>query len=293
MKYKVLVAVVFFLISAQCFVFAQEDVKAKHEAYYLCINTMEKEPPKAYQFCSEYLKKYPNDDARLVEFARKWLVSYEKISRYLNSTEPFFAAELGQTWAVYLPDLEKRIPIVSDKDDSHKIEIVRNFNSPSEDKLLSKAEAVYRNPQELSKELNGGWRYLSERDNLPEGEPKWWAGYSDTILSAEIVTTGAVLYYFNISKKLQKNPKLNDPGFTFSRTELKYDSSIKKFDKFERSGKVFNNVYVADLNLTWAQVCGGLCGHGFTRNKVVVLGEKGNILEMFLDAPVNRSSWVS
>jgi hypothetical protein len=32
---------------------------------------------------------------------------------------------------------------------------------------------------------------------------------------------------------------------------------------------------------------------GFTRNKLVVLDAKGNVLAMYLDAPVNSQFWVS
>jgi hypothetical protein len=62
---------------------------------------------------------------------------------------------------------------------------------------------------------------------------------------------------------------------------------------YERAGKTFNNVYVANMTLTWAQVCGGLCGSGFTRNKIVVMSPSGEILDMFLDDPVNNSSWIA
>jgi len=62
---------------------------------------------------------------------------------------------------------------------------------------------------------------------------------------------------------------------------------------YVRSGKTFKDVYVAEMILTWGQVCGGLCGYGFTRNKVVVLKADGEIVYVFLDDPVNSSSWVS
>ena len=39
--------------------------------------------------------------------------------------------------------------------------------------------------------------------------------------------------------------------------------------------------------------CGSLCGSGFTRNKIVVMSPSGEILEMFLDDPVNRTFWMS
>lgn len=87
--------------------------------------------------------------------------------------------------------------------------------------------------------------------------------------------------------------KIPENGFTFIESNLKYDSEIKKYAKFERAGKIFTNVFVVTMNLTWGEMCGSLCGAGFTRNKIVVLGEKGEILGLFLDDPVNNSSWIS
>jgi hypothetical protein len=74
---------------------------------------------------------------------------------------------------------------------------------------------------------------------------------------------------------------------------LKYEASIKKMDVYERAGKSFNNVYVANMTLTWGQVCGSLCGSGFTRNKIVVMSPSGEILDMFLDDPVNNTGWIA
>lgn len=73
--------ILFFAMSFHLCAFAQEDVKAKHAAYYLCINNMEKEPPKAFDYCSNYLNNYPDDGKRLTDFAKEWLSAYEKISR--------------------------------------------------------------------------------------------------------------------------------------------------------------------------------------------------------------------
>lgn len=109
-----------------------------------------------------------------------------------------------------------------------------------------------------------------------------------------LVTTEAVLYYYNISHALRnKEGKLKENSFTFLSSSLKYEASLKKMDLYERGDRRFSNVYVANMTLTWTQVCGSLCGSGFTRNKIVVMSPSGEILEMFLDDPVNRSSWVS
>src|SRR5688572_25835143 len=98
----------FFLTFSNYSVFAQEDVKAKHEAYYLCINTIEKDHSQAYQYCSVYLKKYPQDEARLVEFVKRWLTAYDLITLFIGSTEKLFVFDEGQLWAIFKPDLEKK-----------------------------------------------------------------------------------------------------------------------------------------------------------------------------------------
>ncbi len=113
------------------------------------------------------------------------------------------------------------------------------------------------------------------------------------MLETKIVTTSAVLYYYGISRKLRAEGKQKFGGYTLHSSELEYQSSIKKFVKYERGGKSFSNVYVADMNLTWGWMCGDLCGEGFTRNKIVVLSEKGEVLKMFLDNSVNNIFWVS
>jgi hypothetical protein len=62
-----------------------EDIPAKHASYFRCINNIETEPVRACQFCTSYLKTYPNDDQRLTEFGGRFVSAYEKIDRYLRS----------------------------------------------------------------------------------------------------------------------------------------------------------------------------------------------------------------
>lgn len=274
---------------------AQEDVKAKHAAYYLCIDNIEKDPDKAYGYCADYLKKYPDDDKRLTEFAGMFVTAYEKVDRYSRSVPAGDFTEVTPNWAVYKPGLSRFISNTNDEKGQYKIFISRQYGSPDEEKLLNKAESLYKNPQAARAEFLKTWRHMSqEHVSLPDGAPKWWVGAFDTILQAELVTGEAVLFYYNTAMLLRNNGgKIKENSFVFGYANLKYEASIKKMDVFTRSGKTFNNVYVANMTLTWGQVCGGLCGAGFTRNKIVVLGLKGEILEMFLDDPVNNSHWVS
>lgn len=290
MKYFLMCAILLFTSGLTL---AQEDVKAKHAAYYRCMNHIETDPHKAFEYCSDYLNKYPNDDKRLTDFAGKFVIAYTKISQYVKSVPMKHFTEITTDWAVYSPGLLATISSEDSRDAKYPIFIKREYGSPDEERLLAKAESLYKNPQPIELEFLRQWRYIAPDAVFPDGEPKWWAGRSD-ILATELVTTEAVLYYYNISHALRSNEgKLKENSFKFLSSSLKYEASIKKMDVYERAGTSFRNVYVANMTLTWAQVCGSLCGSGFTRNKIVVMSPSGEILEMFLDDPVNRRSWIS
>jgi len=292
MKYLLIAAI---LMCASGSVPAQEDIKAKHAVYALCVEHIEKDPHKAFEYCNDYLNKYPNDNKTQTEFVGKFITAYKKIAQWLKSVPANYFTEKTAKWAVFSPGLLATIPIENSRVGDYSILIKREYGSPEEDKLLAKAETLYKNPDRVDLELLKQWRYNAEPYViLPDGEPKWWSGPSGTIQAAALVSTGAVIYYYNISQALRSNEgKLNNNSFKFVSSTLKYEASIKKMDVYERSGKSFNNVYVANMTLTWGQICGGLCGSGFTRNKIVVMNPSGEILEMFLDDPVNRASWVS
>jgi hypothetical protein len=122
--------------------------------------------------------------------------------------------------------------------------------------------------------------------------PKWGRCGNDDIEMTDIVTASAVRYYYDLTLLAQKDPHLPS-GFTARETSMKYDAGIKFFVEYLHGKDTWHGVYVADLTLKWSFICGGLCGVGFTRNKIVVLDAKGDVLAMYLDAPVNLESWVS
>ncbi len=284
------------LLSISGLALAQEDAKANQAAaYYRCTGYMEKDPHKAYEYCSDYLKAYPNDNKARIDNVAKFVTAYQKISRYLKSVPITHFVEITPNWAVYSPGLLATIPTEESRDANYPILIKREFGSPAGEKLLAKAESLYKNPEGFDLVLFKGWRHIADENSvLPDGEPQWWSGTSTGILATDLVTTQAVLYYYNVLQTLrEKQGKLKETSATYSSANLDYKSSIKKMDVYERAGKTFRDVYVANMTLTWGQVCGGLCGFGFTRNKIVVMSANGEILEMFLDDPVNNSSWIA
>lgn len=176
-------------------------------------------------------------------------------------------------WFVYEPDLKTELPQTSENKGPFKIQILRSFSDSKEEAMLRKAEAVY--------------------PGSPGGKaPAWGALDNDNIQAARVVTASAVRYYYDLTLTARKNPHLPS-GFTAVAISLKYDGVLKHFDQYSHKKDSFENVYVADLTLEWGFSCGGLCGIGFTRNKVVVLDSDGNILAMYLDSPVNSQIMVS
>ena len=290
MKYFLIAAV---LLSTCGLAVGQQDNQAKYALYHRCIDQIEKDPAKAFEYCSEFVNKYPNGDE--YDYAFKFVTAYKRISQYVKSVPISQFAEVTKGWAVYSPGLMATIPCDKNRGGNYSVVIKREFCSPDEEKLLAKAESVYKNPEPVESDLLKQWRrYADPNEVLPDGQPKWWTAMPDVILSTELLTTEAVLYYVNITQTLRsKGGKLKEKSNTFSHANLKYEASIKKMDAYERAGKSFKDVYVANMTMTWAQVCGNLCGYGFTRNKIVVMSPTGEILEMFIDDPRNDKAWIS
>jgi hypothetical protein len=255
-----------------------------------CVTAMQQDAASAIEECRQYVARSASDDPSHAKVVIDWFAAYKRV-------QPYIAALLNlprdpdSQWLVYEPDLSLSIPEVAEPDGDHSAELKRSFADPFEDSLLTRAEAVYETPNKMVNTILRDPRWLAE--NLPEQtEPLWWVDGNDNVRLTTVVTARAVLHYYELSLKLRENPNAV-PGFKMYRTRLVYRASIERHRKYSHGKRLFSNVYVADLNLKWAHNCGGLCGMSFERNKVVVLSLSGEVLAMFLDAPVNSTVTVS
>jgi hypothetical protein len=271
--------------------FPQDNLQARRVSYALCETNLRKDPELAYKSCKEYLAKYPDDDSGRVQMAFKWVTAYEKVLAYTKALQTISSTSSNRDWLIFEPDLNIHLPQVSERDGNYKIEIARSFSNTREAEMLAKAEAVYGNQDKFISMIlrdPGSWA-----EDLPEqAAPLWGARGNDNVLVTEVVTASAVRYYYDLSISAREHRKFRSV-FQMISTGLKYTASIMHHAKYEHSGQRFDDVYVADLNLEWSSICGGLCGVGFTRNKLVVLDHNGDVLALFLDAKENRSMWVS
>lgn len=268
----------------------QEPASALSSAYGLCIAEINKEPLAAYNPCKQYLETQPHDDTRRSRYVRNWLASYEKAQPYISYLEGL-SPDKNASWIVYGPDTSIPLPETSDTEGAYKIEIARTFANSDEETMLREAEAIYPGPKWMIEEVARSFAVWAATPP-EEMAPIWGMPGNDRLQEDEIVTARAVRYYYDLSLAAKANPHLST-GFDAQQTELKYEGVIKHYDRYVHKKDSFQNVYVADLTLKWSFTCGGLCGMGFTRNKVVVLDSRGNIIALYLDSPVNSTSWVS
>ena len=219
-----------------------------------------------------------------------WIAKYEKVRPFVEFLQ-HLTTDANASWFVHEPDMIVELPPTSDPDGPLKIQISRSFLDSNEEVMLRKAEAVYSGPSKMVADVFKDLHYWA--DNVPEEmAPIWGTVGNARIQSTEVVTARAVRYYYDLALAAKANPHLAT-GLDVMSIGLRYDSAIKHFDRYSHGENTFENVYVADLTLQWSFMCGDLCGMGFTRNKLVVLDAKGDVIAMYLDAPVNSESWDS
>ena len=270
---------------------AQDDRAARSESYKLCATAIQEAPQDAVAPCKAYVEKYPSGDLPRLQFVQRWLAAYEKLQPYIHYLQGLAPQDPNPSWFVNEPDLNVDLPQTFDSLGPFKVEISRSFKGPAEEAMLKKAEAVYSSPEKMIEEVFQKLLFLAQ-DPPQEMAPIWGTRGNANLQLASIVTARAVRYYYDLALAAKQNPHL-PTGFTAVNIGLKYHATIKYMDKYSHHQETFRNIYVANLTLEWAFTCGGLCGVGFTRNKLVVLDGNGNILAMYLDSPVNSQSWVS
>jgi hypothetical protein len=290
MRSKFILAIAIAGAAAVAPLHAQDDAATRNDPYKLCIAEIQNAPLEAYSPCKQYLEQAPHDDATHRESVGTWIERYEKALPYLQFLQGL-TADTSAPWFVYGPDMDIQLPETADTDGPYKILISRSFNGSSEEQMLRKAEAVYSSPAKMIADVFSSLKYWA--DKAPEDmAPIWGTLGNDNIQSTNVVTSRAVRYYYDLSLAAKANPQL-PTGFGAAAIGLKYNGAIKHFDRYSHNGDSYENVYVGDLTLEWSFSCGGLCGMGFTRNKLVVLDADGNVIAIYLDAPVNSQSWVS
>lgn len=261
------------------------------KGYLACVAKINDSPWEAYDVCKRYLAEQSAHSSYVVA----WVADYERALPYIQFLQKL-APDENAPWFVYEPDLQIDLPETIDTPGPgpFSITIARSFNSSREEMMLRRAEAVYQSPSLMIKRVYRSLRSFAgispaKMEPLWGGEPTVTGEPTDGEQATDVVTARSVRYYYDLSLVEQNDPHIY-PSTAIS-SDMNYRAAIQSFSDYEHNGQTFKNVYVANMTLRWEFVCGGLCGVEFTRNKVVVLDDQGNVVAMFLDAPVNR--WIS
>ena len=271
-------------------IWCQNPAVRPDDLYDTCAATIRTNPGEAYAPCRQYLEQAPVYETTRIQNVNEWMANYQKVEPYVEFLKGL-NNDPNARWSVYLPDMNVDLPETSEMEGNFKIHIARSFADANGEAMLRKAEAVYDSPANMITNVLRNVRYWAA--NPPkEMVPIWGHTGNDDIEMANIVTARAVRYFYDLSRRERSDPRL-PTGFAAVQSIMKYDASIKHADHYVHSKDAFDNVYVADMNLEWSFTCGGLCGVGFTRNKIVILDARGNVVALYLDAPVNSQFWVS
>jgi hypothetical protein len=268
----------------------QDKATSECNSYCVCVSKIASGAQDAYDSCTQYLEESTSDDAEHIQYVKTWVTLYKEIQPYMQFLQRLAGNEKA-AWLLYEPDIAIELPQTSETEGPFAIQIARSFANRTEEALLRKAEAVYPGPNAMIHEVlrSSGGRV---DELLKEMAPIWGIQGNDRIELTETVTARAVRYYYDLTLAARREPRLSS-GVTAVSTSLKYEAGIKYLDHYSHGKDAFDSVYIADLTLQWGFTCGGLCGMGFTRNKIVVLDSHGNVIAMYLDAPVNSEDWVS
>ncbi|MFI5174171.1 MAG: hypothetical protein ACHQKY_04890 [Terriglobia bacterium] len=183
-------------------------------------------------------------------------------------------------WFISSDDLKIRLPGGKWRGD-HFIEIQRKFAWSKEESLLRIAESTYPAKQfrPTHTPMLPPWEAAVNPSN-----PEWWdlmnPGPRPIPYS---VTAKAVRYYYDLSIKLRHNPKEKGQSTPVYSSRLIYNAGIKFHPKWTYQERVYNDVYVAILEMRWDEVCGNVCGLFYSRKTRVVLDPAGNVLALIID----------
>ncbi len=266
--------------------FSQEAATADG-AFAACASDIDHAPQDAYDSCARYVQESNSENPENLKKAKDWLemhAAYKPYVRYVQSLTPDDKAK----FIVYEPDMTIELPQLDEKDALGSVRIARKFGNLSEEGMLRKAEAVYPGPAEMLHMFFVNWAGWPGGQSGPM-KPFWGVPERRANPDASVVTASAVRYYYEARLDFARDPKLG-PVMEVSRITMDYDGVIRHFDHYVHAGASFEDAYVADLTLTWDFHCGGLCGGGFKRNKVVVLDRRGDVSALFMDAPENSET---
>jgi len=153
----------------------------------------------------------------------------------------------------------------------------RNFSDLEEEHLIRIAEETYP-PIEAVLPVAGS---RPGREALAKEKRLWWYDTFDGVRLPYAVTMDAVRYYLKLTQTMGNGVETS--GIRMKASKFTYYANISKSSAYSRDGRVFSDVYVVEMGLSWSNYCGSLCACSFDLNRTVILRPDGTVLCVFGD----------
>ncbi len=151
------------------------------------------------------------------------------------------------------------------------------FSDLEEEHLIRIAEETYP-PIEAVLPVAGS---RPGREALAKEKRLWWYDTFDGVRLPYAVTMDAVRYYLKLTQTMGNGVETS--GIRMKASKFTYYANISKSSAYSRDGRVFSDVYVVEMGLSWSNYCGSLCACSFDLNRTVILRPDGTVLCVFGD----------
>lgn len=172
----------------------------------------------------------------------------------------------------------------------HLVKISRETDDKQKSALITSAEALQPSKESVIQASKADDRNDPLGLNQPKGTEKtagdkvWWYREQLGIRIPVAITADAVTYY---SSLVSKYGKQNMTRFVEPSSSFDYQAGVKFQKEFKVGDKVFNNVHVVTLKLTFKQnfCASGTEGMHLNKDRIVIFDAAGKVLHISGDGP--------
>jgi hypothetical protein len=161
------------------------------------------------------------------------------------------------------------------------IDVVRDFRTPEEEKLIRTAEVTYPLREAISPP---DWAMLSR---IPARKHLWWLGPDEGLRLPYAVTMDALRYYLDRTQRYGRGtPPYERPG-AMQVSNVTYSASVTYRSSFAKGKATYRDVNVVELRLGWEAGSrnskGFASAAGFNLDRTVLLDRNANVVAVFGD----------
>lgn len=175
------------------------------------------------------------------------------------------------------------------EDGDFTVTIHRDYKDALGQRLLGIAEATYP-PREdlLDRAITRGTEIGSDSARTP----LWWADGLGVSRVPYAITAGAIDYYRKLTAQFRRHNFWGAWDHNLFWTELVYRATIEPRAEYFFEGRTLTDVYVAEMNLTWA-FDDGVFVPASVAYRVVVLSPEGRVLAVGGDGETREQVFFS